>query len=113
MWWFPQVLVSAPLAYAVAAAEEQVRWLPTCALMSAWQRLRRWVVAKASRLPVGLVCTSGTALGEYLPAVMEAYHAGVPLAIMSADRPVRLRGTGANQTTIQTDFFLSLCARKR
>ena len=54
---------------------------------------------------MGLVCTSGTALGEYVPAVMEAYHTGVPLAIISADRPEKLRGTGANQTTFQHNLY--------
>ena len=96
---------SAPLAYAVAAAEEAGALVAHVRVDERVAAFTALGIAKASRLPVGLVCTSGTALGEYLPAVMEAYHAGVPLAIMSADRPVRLRGTGANQTTIQTDFF--------
>ena len=69
-------------------------------------------IAKASGQPVGLVCTSGTALGEYMPAVMEAYHAGVPLAVLSADRPERLRGSGVNQTTRQASFFHPLCVLK-
>ena len=96
---------SAPLAYAVAAAEEAGALIAHVRVDERVAAFTALGIAKASRLPVGLVCTSGTALGEYLPAVMEAYHAGVPLAIMSADRPVRLRGTGANQTTVQTDFF--------
>ena len=96
---------SAPLAYAVAAAEEAGALVAHVRVDERVAAFTALGIAKASRLPVGLVCTSGTALGEYLPAVMEAYHAGVPLAIMSADRPVRLRGTGANQTTVQTDFF--------
>ena len=96
---------SAPLAYAVAAAEEAGALTAHVRVDERVAAFTALGIAKASRLPVGLVCTSGTALGEYLPAVMEAYHAGVPLAIMSADRPVRLRGTGANQTTVQTDFF--------
>ena len=40
-----------------------------------------------------------------MPAVVEAAHAGVPLVVVTADRPARLRGTDANQTTDQTDFF--------
>lgn len=96
---------SAPLAYAVAAAEEAGALIAHVRVDERVAAFTALGIAKASRLPVGLVCTSGTALGEYLPAVMEAYHAGVPLAILSADRPVRLRGTGANQTTVQTDFF--------
>ncbi len=99
------------LAYAVAAAEEAGALIAHVRVDERVAAFTALGIAKASRLPVGLVCTSGTALGEYLPAVMEAYHAGVPLAIMSADRPVRLRGTGANQTTVQTDFSLPLCVQ--
>ncbi|MCV0020154.1 2-succinyl-5-enolpyruvyl-6-hydroxy-3-cyclohexene-1-carboxylic-acid synthase [Mobiluncus curtisii] len=55
--------------------------------------------------PAVLVMTSGTAVGNALPAVMEAAHAGVPLLILSADRPAALRGTGANQTTWQPGIF--------
>ena len=40
-----------------------------------------------------------------MPAVMEANHAAVPLVVLSADRPEELRGTGANQTTVQLDLF--------
>lgn len=55
--------------------------------------------------PVVLVMTSGTAVGNALPAVMEAAHAGLPLLVLSADRPAPLRGTGANQTTWQPGIF--------
>jgi 2-succinyl-5-enolpyruvyl-6-hydroxy-3-cyclohexene-1-carboxylate synthase len=62
-------------------------------------------LAKGSRRPVAVVTTSGTAVGNLLPAVMEAHHTGHPLVVISADRPERLRGTGANQTTIQAGIF--------
>lgn len=62
-------------------------------------------LAKGSRRPVAVVTTSGTAVGNLLPAVMEAHHTGVPLVVVSADRPERLRGTGANQTTLQAGIF--------
>ena len=55
--------------------------------------------------PSVLVMTSGTAVGNALPAVMEAAHAGLPLLVLSADRPAALRGTGANQTTWQPGIF--------
>lgn len=55
--------------------------------------------------PVAIVTTSGTAVGNLLPAVMEAHHSGIPLLLLTADRPSELRGVGANQTTDQADLF--------
>lgn len=52
-----------------------------------------------------VVTTSGTAVGNLLPAVMEAAHSGVPLIVVSADRPSYLVGSGANQTTQQRNLF--------
>ncbi|MCP5039429.1 MAG: 2-succinyl-5-enolpyruvyl-6-hydroxy-3-cyclohexene-1-carboxylic-acid synthase [bacterium] len=62
-------------------------------------------LAKASRKPVALVCTSGTALANYAPAVIEAHYAQVPLVVLSADRPPELREWGAGQTIDQQKFF--------
>jgi 2-succinyl-5-enolpyruvyl-6-hydroxy-3-cyclohexene-1-carboxylate synthase len=62
-------------------------------------------LAKVGNRPAAVVCTSGTAVAHLLPAVMEAAHAGVPLVVVTADRPARLRGTGANQTTDQVGIF--------
>ncbi len=62
-------------------------------------------LAKASRRPAAVVTTSGTATANLHPAVLEASHAGVPLIAVTADRPARLRGTGANQTTDQVRLF--------
>ena len=59
----------------------------------------------ASKKPAVLVCTSGTALANYFPAVLEAYYSHVPLIIFSADRPPELRETGANQTIDQVKIF--------
>ncbi len=62
-------------------------------------------LAKTSRRPAAVVTTSGTAAANLHPAVLEAAHAGVPLVAVTADRPARLRGTGANQTTDQVRLF--------
>lgn len=62
-------------------------------------------VAKASGRPVAVVCTSGTAVANYHPAVLEAHHSQVPLLVITADRPERLRQTGANQTTLQAKIY--------
>ena len=51
--------------------------------------------------PAAVICTSGTAVANLHPAMLEAAHAGVPLVAVTADRPERLRGTDANQTTDQ------------
>ena len=58
-----------------------------------------------SGVPAAVIATSGTAVGNLHPAVLEAAHAGVPLLVISADRPDELRGVGANQTTRQAGIF--------
>jgi 2-succinyl-5-enolpyruvyl-6-hydroxy-3-cyclohexene-1-carboxylate synthase len=62
-------------------------------------------IAKASGRPVPIVCTSGTAVANYHPAVLEASHTNTPLLVLTADRPAALRKTGANQTTEQARIF--------
>ena len=62
-------------------------------------------ISKASGLPVPIVCTSGTAVANYHPAVLEASHTNIPLLVLTADRPASLRKTGANQTTEQARIF--------
>ena len=58
-----------------------------------------------SRAPVAVVTTSGTAVGNLLPAVMEASHSGRRLVVLATDRPAAMRGSGANQTTRQDGIF--------
>src|SRR5256712_8579219 len=60
--------------------------------------------AKGGRLPC-LVCTSGTAAANYLPAVIEAALAGTPLLVLTTDRPFELHYAKANQTLLQRDLF--------
>jgi 2-succinyl-5-enolpyruvyl-6-hydroxy-3-cyclohexene-1-carboxylate synthase len=55
--------------------------------------------------PVVIITTSGTAVANLHPAVLEAYHSGVPLVVVTADRPESLRGVGSNQTTNQPGIF--------
>ncbi|MET0820843.1 MAG: thiamine pyrophosphate-binding protein, partial [Aeromicrobium sp.] len=62
-------------------------------------------LAKASHQLVPVVTTSGTAVANLHPAMLEAVHADVRVLAVTADRPARLRGTGANQTTDQRQIF--------
>lgn len=62
-------------------------------------------IARETGVPAAVVCTSGTAVANLLPAVMEAFHAGVPMVLLTADRPPELRGVGANQATLQDGLF--------
>jgi len=61
--------------------------------------------AQRDGVPVAVLTTSGTAAAELLPAMLEARHAGLPLVAVTADRPRRLRGTGAPQTINQLPLF--------
>ena len=62
-------------------------------------------LAKSSDIPVIVVTTSGTAVAELYPAIIEAYQQRIPLIICTADRPAELIGTGANQTINQHNIF--------
>jgi len=62
-------------------------------------------VARSSGRPVIVVATSGSAGAHFLPAVIEAFESGVPLIVITADRPPELQGVGAPQTTPQADLF--------
>lgn len=109
---------SAPLAYALAeaalpdgerppgapAVRLHVRVDERSAAFLALGLARAAAVAGPPR-PVAVVTTSGTAVANLHPAVLEAHHAGVSLLLLTADRPHELRGTGANQTTAQPGIF--------
>lgn len=62
-------------------------------------------IAKAHKEPTVLVCTSGSAVAHYLPAILEAQYSGVPLIVLSADRPHTLLHVGAPQTVDQHKIF--------
>ncbi|WP_455605188.1 2-succinyl-5-enolpyruvyl-6-hydroxy-3-cyclohexene-1-carboxylic-acid synthase [Cellulosimicrobium funkei] len=106
---------SAPLAYALAAAadlghltlhvrvDERAAGFLAVGLSRGAGPLVRGGVALPR--PVAVVTTSGTAVANLHPAVLEAHHTGVPLVLLTADRPHELRGTGANQTTHQAGIF--------
>lgn len=98
------------------------RSTPLCVTADQTEGLRTWVglderatsffalgLAKASGRPVALVCTSGTAAANYLPAVVEAHYSGVPLLLLTADRPPELRDWGAGQTIEQVGLYGAYC----
>jgi 2-succinyl-5-enolpyruvyl-6-hydroxy-3-cyclohexene-1-carboxylate synthase len=62
-------------------------------------------LSRADQLPAILICTSGTAAANYFPAVIEAAQGMVPLLVLTADRPARLRHTGAPQTIDQYELY--------
>ncbi|MGH0030889.1 MAG: 2-succinyl-5-enolpyruvyl-6-hydroxy-3-cyclohexene-1-carboxylic-acid synthase [Myxococcota bacterium] len=93
---------SAPLAIAAADAGGLRCFTPVDERASGFFALG---MAKALREPVLLVCTSGSAATHYGPAVVEAHHAGVPLLVLTADRPPELREWGAGQTIDQQRLF--------
>jgi len=97
---------SAPLAYALHAADAagllrlHVRHDERVAGFTALG------LARGGGAPAAVVTTSGTAVANLHPAVLEAAESGVPLVVLSADRPHALRGTWANQTTaLQAGLF--------
>ncbi|MEI2776695.1 MAG: 2-succinyl-5-enolpyruvyl-6-hydroxy-3-cyclohexene-1-carboxylic-acid synthase [Tetrasphaera sp.] len=96
---------SAPLAYAALAAAESGRVRLHVRVDERSAGFLALGLAKTSRRPALIVTTSGTALANLHPAVLEAHHACVPMLVVSADRPHELRHSGANQTTVQPGMF--------
>ncbi|MFF2843342.1 2-succinyl-5-enolpyruvyl-6-hydroxy-3-cyclohexene-1-carboxylic-acid synthase [Paenarthrobacter sp. NPDC057981] len=96
---------SAPMAYALAEAEAAGRIRLHVRIDERDAGFTALGLALSSEAPVAVLTTSGTAVGNLLPAVMEANHSAVPVVVLSADRPEELHGTGANQTTVQLDLF--------
>jgi 2-succinyl-5-enolpyruvyl-6-hydroxy-3-cyclohexene-1-carboxylate synthase len=96
---------SAPLALALHAADAAGRLRLHVRVDERSAGFLAVGLARTGGAPVAVLTTSGTAVANLHPAVLEASHAGLPLLVLSADRPARLRGTGANQTTDQVGLF--------
>ena len=96
---------SAPLAYAAAAAEAAGRLRLHVRVDERSAGFLALGLALGSARPVPVITTSGTAVANLHPAVLEAHHSQIPLVLITADRPAELRGTGANQTTVQHGLF--------
>lgn len=96
---------SAPLALALAAADREGRLRLHVRIDERTAGFLAIGLIRGTGLPVPVVTTSGTAVANLHPAVLEASHSGLPLIVLSADRPPELRGTGANQTTDQLKVF--------
>jgi 2-succinyl-5-enolpyruvyl-6-hydroxy-3-cyclohexene-1-carboxylate synthase len=93
---------SAPLALALAAEQRLDLHVVIDERSAAFLALG---FARATGRPALLACTSGTAAANFLPAIVEADNDGVPLVVVTADRPAELRGTGANQTIDQLKLY--------
>ena len=93
---------SAPLA---AAAARSARLTVSICIDERAAGYQAVNAARAAGAPAAVICTSGTAAANLLPAAVEAALSGVPLLLLTADRPPELRDTGANQTIDQPDLF--------
>jgi 2-succinyl-5-enolpyruvyl-6-hydroxy-3-cyclohexene-1-carboxylate synthase len=93
---------STPLALALARHPGIRLWMQYDERSSAFFGLG---LAKASREPVALVCTSGSAAANFFPAIVEARYGHVPLVVLTADRPPELRENGAPQTIDQVKLY--------
>ena len=93
---------STPLAMAFAAQPGMRIWMQVDERSAAYFGLG---MAKRLRQPVALLCTSGTAAANFMPAVVEAKLTHVPLLVLTADRPHELRDNGAPQSIDQNRLY--------
>ncbi|MFW0795358.1 2-succinyl-5-enolpyruvyl-6-hydroxy-3-cyclohexene-1-carboxylic-acid synthase [Gordonia sp. CPCC 205515] len=96
---------NAPLAFALHAADSAGRLRLHVRIDERSAGYLALGLAMASRQPVPIIMTSGTAVANMSPAVFEANYARVPLVVVSANRPYELLGSGANQTVEQFGIF--------
>lgn len=102
---------SAPLARALAAADADGRIRLHVRMDERGAAFLALGLASGTGAPVPVVVTSGTAVANLAPAMVEATYTGVPLLALTADRPAAYRGTGANQTIIQDRLFADCSVR--
>lgn len=113
---FVDELVCSGLRHAVISPGS--RSTPLAMLLTEHEQIKEWVlidersaayfalgIAKQTKEPVVIVCTSGTAAANYFPAIVEAYYQRVPLVVLTADRPHELRDVGASQTINQVHMY--------
>lgn len=93
---------STPLAMTVMEHPNMKQWVVIDERSAAFFALG---MAKQNKRPVALVCTSGTAIANYFPAIVEAFYSRVPLIILTADRPHELRDVGAPQSIDQVKLY--------
>lgn len=93
---------STPLAMTFAAYPSIKHWLNMDERSAAFFALG---IAKQTKRPVALVCTSGTAAANYYPAIIESFYSRVPLLVLTADRPHELRDVGAPQAINQLHLY--------
>jgi 2-succinyl-5-enolpyruvyl-6-hydroxy-3-cyclohexene-1-carboxylate synthase len=96
---------SAPLAMACAGAEAARHLRLHVRIDERSAAFTALGLAKSTGMPAAVVTTSGTAVANLHPAILEAHHSGVPLLVLTADRPEELRGVGANQTIDHVGIF--------
>src|SRR5208283_2801661 len=96
---------STPLAMAFFEAGQQQRLRLHVRIDERSAAFTALGLAKASRRPVAVLCTSGTAAANYFPAVIEAHESGVPLLLLTADRPPELRACASGQTIDQQRLY--------